>query len=616
LRIAAIVVGAPALLYLVVANVALRSRAVAHVLSGDPETLQVEYAGASTFWPGRIHVAGLVVRNRTRAVEWELHIDAADADISLFSLLRHRFHVAKVSASGVTFRLRLRLPADAVDLGRVARMPAIAGFDDIPRLGVPPDPAPRAGRPWTIDLQGVSAANVREVWIDAFRVAGSLEARGGFTVGAGILTLAPSSADVRGVALSTGDDAIVSEVTGHLDAVMDTLDLNAIQGAAVLRYLTTRSALEGKVGGIAFLEHLFRSDKIAFSGGKGTFRGSTNIIRGIVLGGTTAHITLEPAKVVVSGHAITGEVRVELTAGDGQNEGGATTSHLELSDLSITEAGRTAVTCKTLSTAAKVQRIDLAEPETSIRDLAYSWTTPHVSVVDLHAVDGALPKDSPFRIEHGSAALTMDGRGSLDGASVHVDIDSTASMRIWGARVESGIKGKVPLKASFAERTLDFTGAELALTDLADSTWWARLSVGHLLVHLLPGKVALSVAVTARDGAPFLAFYRNSKGSSPVADVALAIIPHPLAESMTAHLHGAVHLAAWKGGLDMKGLDVVGAGSRLRGAIRRQDEKLDGGLLVEAGPAAVGISFADGKASAVMIAATRWFEESVAPPPN
>jgi hypothetical protein len=617
LRITAIVAVAAALLYLVTANVALTSRAVAHLLSEDPETLHVEYTGARTLWPGRVHVESLRVRNRTSTVEWELHIDEADANISLLSLLRHRFAVGKVTANGVTFRLRLRLPPEDIDLDRVARMPPIAGFADVAQRGVPPDPSPGTGKPWTIDLQGVSAANVREVWIDAFRGAGALSVRGGFTVGADILTLAPSSAEIRGIDLTTGNDAIAREVTGSIDAVMDTLDLNAVHGAAVLRYLTTHSALQGEVAELTFLRHFIRSDKIVFSGGEGTFRGSTNVVRGIALPGTTAHIALERAKVVAQGSAVSGEVHVDFTAGNGRNAGEETTSEVELSDLSITLPGyeAAAVTCRSLSATAKSHRIDVAEPEISTRDFTYSWTAPHVSVVDLHAIDGALPKGSPFHIEHGSAALAMHGQGSLDGASMNAEIDSSASMRVWGARVESGIKGKVPLKASFAEGTLDFTGTELTLTDPTVSGWWAQVSVKQLMAHLRPAKVALSVAVTARDGAPFLAFYRNTKASSSVADVAMAIIPGPLAESMTSHLHGAVHLAAWAGGLDVKGLDVVGAGSRLRGVLKGRGEKLDGGLLVEAGPAAVGLSFAGGGTSAVLLGAKRWFEVNVAPPP-
>jgi len=369
-RGAAIMVLAAALLYEVGANAALKSGFVAHLLSQHPDTLRVEYARARTFWPGHVHVEGLEVRTRSSTVEWQLHVDDADADLSLFSLLRHRFHVAKVGASGVTFRLRIRLQPDAVNPDRIARIPAIDGFDAVPMIGIPPDADAGTGTPWTVDLQGVSAANVREVWIDAFRVVGVLEASGGFTVGAGLLTLAPSRATIQSIVLTTGRDVVARGVTGGIDAQLDTLNLSATHGAAILRLLTTHSALEGRIGGVAFLEHFIQSGRVALSGGEGTFRGTANIVHGVVESGSTAHIALEPARVVFGEHAITGQVRLDFISGDGQSAKGASTADVELSGLSLTELRRTAaaVTCKTLSSTARVQQIDLAKPVSSTRD--------------------------------------------------------------------------------------------------------------------------------------------------------------------------------------------------------------------------------------------------------
>jgi hypothetical protein len=96
----------------------------------------------------------------------------------------------------------------------------------------------------------------------------------------------------------------------------------------------------------------------------------------------------------------------------------------------------------------------------------------------------------------------------------------------------------------------------------------------------------------------------------------MGVIPRALTEAMTANVRGAVRLAASRGALDMKGLDVTGAASRLRGALKKRGEKLDGELLIEAGPTAVGVSFVEGKSSPVVVDATRWFETSVAAAPK
>jgi hypothetical protein len=241
-RRAAVVVAVFALTYEVGANVALSSGAIASLVSRHPEKLRLEYSRARTFWPGRVHIEGFDLRGRDAKLEWELHIDAADVDLSLFALLRRRFHVATVVATGITFRVRFRLEADALDADRAARMPPIDGFEAVPIRGVPPDIPEATGKPWTVDIQGVDARAVREVWIDAYRVAGLFGAKGGFTLGSGLLTLAPTTAEIQAVALTTGEDALATQVIGRLDAQIDTVDLRAVEGVAILRYVSVHQS--------------------------------------------------------------------------------------------------------------------------------------------------------------------------------------------------------------------------------------------------------------------------------------------------------------------------------------------------------------------------------------
>jgi hypothetical protein len=257
-----------------------------------------------------------------------------------------------------------------------------------------------------------------------------------------------------------------------------------------------------------------------------------------------------------------------------------------------------------------VQQLDLTELP---RDLAYSWETARVDVADLHAVDETLPVDSPFHVERGTATMGMRGRGSLLGASAEVSLDSNAVMRVWGTRIASGAHATSPMKASFVGRTLDFAGTDLALTDPALPGWWGKVKLGAAAVHFDPLTLRLSAQATAKDGRPFVAYYAAMQGTSPIARTVLGVVPEPLIASMTANLHGEVRLAASKGAVDLDGLDVQGASSRLRGMLKKRGERMDGGMLVEAGPTALGVSFEGGKTSLVLIDAPRWFEAQVAP---
>lgn len=608
-------IAAVAALYLGIANLALSTRLIAKLVSAQPDALRLNYAGARSFWPGRAHVEALELRGRSSKLEWQLHVDTADADISLLALLRHRLHVAKVTATGVSFRLRFRLEPDAINPDRVARLAPIDGFDPTPIMGVPPDPESN-GTGWTIDLQKVDAVAVREVWIDAFRVAGLLRAQGGFTVGAGRLTLAPSTAEIQGVSVATGEDTMASDVTGALSAQFETADLGAVQGLAVLRYLTMHSSLQGEAGDIRFIRHFIGDAPVAPSGGTGRFEGETNVVRGRVTQGTRGHLALKPATIVIADHTVAGRVDMDLTTGDPDEEHDKPWVKLAVgvADLSLTQpnAGGPSATCKTLATTAHADLIDLADPESAEAGFAYTWTAPRIDVLDLHAVDETIPKDSPVHIAEGTASLSVEGRGTVDGASAKVVIDSRVAVRVRDVERTFGIKGVVPLEAAFVARTLDLANTDLTLSDPRSSGWWGRGKLGVAMIHFAPPSFSLAASTTARDGGPLLPLCATSKDGSPVTAAIDVVIDNPLTEALTANLHGEIRLGVSAGAVDLKELDVRGAASRLRGVLKKRGGALNGGLLVEAGALSLGIGFANGKSSLVTIEPTRWFETSVA----
>jgi hypothetical protein len=614
-RAAAIALGVSAVVYEAGANLLLSSGAIAHLVSEHPDKLRLEYASARTFWPGRVHIAGFDLRGRDAHVEWQLHIDAADADISLLALLRRRFHVAKVQATGITLRVRFRLEPDAVNADRVARMPPIDGFDRVPLVGVPPETSDEKTKPWIIDIQKVDAQAVREVWIDAYRVVGLLRAQGGFTMGANVLDVAPASAEVQATALTTGDDTIAADVEGRIDAQLDSVDPRAITGLAVLHYLTMHSSLHGTFGGIRFIRHFVPDGSVALDGGAGTFRSEANVVHGLVTTGTSTHVEIAPATILLGKREIAARAQIDFATGDADGANATPWGELRvgLSDLAFTETGGkgAAVTCQALATRVQAPQIDLADPLSAARELAFSWDTARVDVLDLHAIDEAIPKDSPFHIEHGTATVSTRGRGSLLGASAEVGLESKLAMKLWGARLSSGVEARVPLKASFVARTLDLSGAELTLSDPALPGWWGKVKLGTTAVHVEPPSLTLAASTTARDGRPFLSLYAAMNGTSLVAKTALGVVPDPLIESMTADLHGTVRLAAATGAFDLQALDVQGAASRLRGVLKKRAERMDGGLLLEAGANALGISFAAGKSSLVLVGAPKWFETNV-----
>src|SRR5687768_518393 len=160
--------------YLVVANVLLRTRLLRNAVSGsslnfairgNATALLLDYDSAYSIFPGRVHVEGLRIRGRERTLEWLLTLDRADASISLVDLLRQRFHATRVSSSGFTIRLRLRLDRATATPGVIAALPPIAGFADPPLLDGGPEPPLLTDQNynlWTVELEDVDVEHVRE----------------------------------------------------------------------------------------------------------------------------------------------------------------------------------------------------------------------------------------------------------------------------------------------------------------------------------------------------------------------------------------------------------------------------------------------------------------------
>ena len=162
--------------YLVAGNIVLRTRLLRNAISGSTlgfafsgsaTTLQLNYESAYTLTPGRVHVDGLSIRGRERALEWFISLDHADVDISLTALLHRMFRATRVQASGLMVRARLRLTREEATPDVVATLPPIPGLADPPLLDDsgpgPPPLTDAAYNLWSVDLEKVDVEHVREV---------------------------------------------------------------------------------------------------------------------------------------------------------------------------------------------------------------------------------------------------------------------------------------------------------------------------------------------------------------------------------------------------------------------------------------------------------------------
>ena len=303
-------------LYLAIGNGILRTRILRDVLSGQPETRLVDYQTAYSIIPGRVHVEGLRIRGREHTVEWLVTIDRADVQISLFDLLRRRFHATSVRASGVSFRARLRIDPAGSTPEVLAALPPIPGFPDPPTADLGPERLPLTDAEydrWSVDLEDVSVDHVREVWVHTLRGQGDSHVHGRWLFRPQRwLEMGPATIDASAVELSYGGLPLAAGVEGTLVATIHPFDVRQYEGLAFFNHVSADGQLHGRSMTANTLRSLKLSNDVAFSHGEGPIDGRFVMDHGSIAPGTLVRTEAPDSDVEVAGLSIVGPLRAQL----------------------------------------------------------------------------------------------------------------------------------------------------------------------------------------------------------------------------------------------------------------------------------------------------------------
>jgi hypothetical protein len=230
-----------AVLYLLAANVLLRTRLLRDFVSRG-EGVELDYASAYSVWPGLVHVRGLALEVRDYANQLSVAADSAVVDICLHDLAFRRFHASDVALSGLAFRYRQTVdPRDGMQ-PYVAAFPPIRGFPDPPvRVGEEPPPVPDAEYDlWHIAIDEV-LAELRELWILEYRYVGLGTLRGGFRLQpARHFAVYPATVSLKRGTLSVGDAVAADRLELDLEGHIESTDVRLVRGAALAEQMTGR----------------------------------------------------------------------------------------------------------------------------------------------------------------------------------------------------------------------------------------------------------------------------------------------------------------------------------------------------------------------------------------
>lgn len=458
-------------LYLVGVNVFSRTRLFRDAINTKPNSLLIEYASAYSLFPGIVHAEGVSIRGRDTVTEWRLQVDRCDFRMSLTDLAIKTFHATRVRASGVAFRIRLRLDESDSAADALARLPPIDGFADPPRTDVGPPPAPLTDEKynlWSVRLDDVDAEHVREVWIHTIRSLGEMRVRGRWYLRPlRQLEVAAAAVDVDGVDVLFGPDPLVTHVHGSIGATAHPMDLQRTSGLAMVKYISADVRLAGELPLAEAMVALTRMKGVDRVRGGGPVDGRVVVDHGVLQRETYVRVDSPQTVVDVAGLAFTASVATVLSIEDIADAKLGVRVESRASGLSVTENGKEYARAVALTSTLTSNERDITLHFADARLLV------DLDGAESHALPAwaaKLPPMAGIAIQSGDATAAAHIEGRLaearffGGGSFGISRLTTTRGK---DRVVATLGGDVKLvEMSFADKRLDFSGSRVVAKDI------------------------------------------------------------------------------------------------------------------------------------------------------
>jgi hypothetical protein len=243
-------------LWLLAAQVLLWTPLLRHLLNAHSPKIHLEYRSAWSWWPGSVHARGLVLTGQDRAVQWRLALDEVTTSIAIGQLSSRLFHATAVHTRGVEFALRRRLHPAEMTADRLRGLPVIAGLEELPlREEGPEDELPDwRYRLFSVWLEDIAATEVRQIWIDQWRVDGAMELAGAFYLKPlREVLVAPGEVRLYGAALSDAGTPVAFGVEGNLLVTLRKFDPRHLTMERFFHAADAEADLRGRIAGIEIL---------------------------------------------------------------------------------------------------------------------------------------------------------------------------------------------------------------------------------------------------------------------------------------------------------------------------------------------------------------------------
>ena len=466
-------------LYVAAINVFLSTSLFEKVLDQDPDTLFISYQRGWSIWPGRIQARHLTIRSSDSHVQWVLRIDRCDFDVSFFDLaVRKKFHVTRVDGTGVTFEARQRVPSPGATPEYVAALPPIPGFDRMPlTTSEPPNLLEkwddRHYHLWSVELENVTANDVREVWVDTMRFEGTALLTGGFFLKPiREAYVSRSHVDVSRGRVTASERVLADPITGALDFRLAAFDPRTVLDDELLHRVSLGTDLRGRVPDLANVPRSL-TGPLQLRGPANIHRFAVRIVDGHVAADSHVDVALPGAAVEMARHRMAGDLTLRA---DVANDAGSAklTFHIDARALTATrvaaEDQALLFHAPAVDVSGDARALDLAAP---LRDLHVVAALPAGEMPDVKALQSYVPPDASFGF--------MGGKGR-----VHARIEAWLG--------ERRAKGDAALEADDLDLRIAKTRIVGGTTvDASFDAWRWELELLerlHAKVHVAKGSIA------------------------------------------------------------------------------------------------------------------------------
>jgi hypothetical protein len=611
-------------MYVVAANLFLRTELLTDLINKKPEKTHISWDSAASWLPGFATVEGFTLRSQTRKDQVYVHVAEADARISLIKLVLKTIHIRGVDAKGVDFRYRERLDSprrtDGQD-GPLEPPPNIEYYPEIPGFTNPPDPKPddlyprkKNKRPWTISITGANVEGPVKVALNELL----LEAEG--SVGGGV-TVKPR----KTIAIHRGrlelDSAMVSfgpeVVTDHLSIDSDlrfgTFAAKAAKFPEVIGGISGTLSFAGRLGERAAVSQEITPGITTF--GAGIVAANLKFKEGVLRAGS--HYTLESDafQVTIMGLDATGSARVE---GGTEKERGehVTSARISFGDFEFVDPDDATanITGTGLEVDARWKGFSLAEKVPASHAMV---VLPRTLIHDVSVFNDLIPGDGVISLRSGTgeleAMLEVSDRiavGTVDLVADDIVMDTRDAPFYGDLEVHASLEeGDLPAKE------FDLSGTTIRVDDIVGEdlperkqekleAWFCDLELER--GHVTFGKPIAArgrVGVKMHDTRPLVQMLKDHgiklKGLSMMPNI--------------KGIDGAMDVNFGQGYTEVDDLTLTGNNLETLGWIHIRDKKADGRLFIKYEIVAAGVALDQGKAKVHLARPRKWFEDQRSP---